>query len=436
MSDIIMHASLLPYLTEHKNHMITKFAMLLQYKSIEDCASIKNWSSNCECAPMMENEYDILNRDTMQECSSEYQLLRADTMSTIRHRYMARNLGAQKQRDDCNSAQVAMKKILVTMVVINIMLVLLITVIAIAIAVFSYSRPTAGEISNDVNSLGTEMNQLAATFQTNISHILMQLDVTSAEIATTIQTNLSHVLFQLDALNRDVLLVQHKSASQQIQLYCGAGDWRPIISINMSDPSQQCPSAWREFNGSGIRGCGRQPANEGTCSANSYSAGNQYSRVCGRLIGYQVGSPDGFIGSQTIDEIYMNGVSITHGTSPRSHIWSYVAGVTERSPYHQGNNCPCSPEAGTGPQPFVGDDYYCESGNPSDEFVPNKLYDNDPLWDGQQCEGTCCTGTNSPPWFSVQLPAPTTDMIEVRICGDESTNNEDTLIEVLDIFVK
>ena len=47
-------------------------------------------------------------------------------------------------------------------------------------------------------------------------------------------------------------------------------------------------------------------------------------------------------------------------------------------------------------------------------FWPN----GDPLWDGQGCGPTssCCT-FNSPPWFNVTLPFPTTDNIEVRICN-------------------
>ena len=67
---------------------------------------------------------------------------------------------------------------------------------------------------------------------------------------------------------------------------------------------------------------------------------------------------------------------------------------------------------------------------------PNQYLSDDPLWDGQQCEGTCCNGTNSPPWFSVQLLVPTTDMIVMSICGNESTDNEDTPIEVLEIYVQ
>ena len=64
------------------------------------------------------------------------------------------------------------------------------------------------------------------------------------------------------------------------------------------------------------------------------------------------------------------------------------------------------------------------------------LFSNDPLWDGEQCEGTCCSGTKSPPWFSVQLPTHTTDRIEVRICADEGTDNEDSPVELLEIYVQ
>ena len=65
-------------------------------------------------------------------------------------------------------------------------------------------------------------------------------------------------------------------------------------------------------------------------------------------------------------------------------------------------------------------------------LMPNISYTciHDPLLDGQQCEGTCCTGANSPQWFSVQLPAPTTDMTEVSICCDKGTDDEDILVEL------
>ena len=183
--------------------------------------------------------------------------------------------------------------------------------------------------------------------------------------------------------------------------------------------------------------CGREFNTGGSCSSVSFCMeGRPYSRVCGRVIGYQFGSPDGFR-KITANGINIEGINITYGRQ-HHHIWSYIAGVTESSNLHnQGpSNCPCSTAAGSSPPSFIGNRYYCESGNPNDVYMDDHLYSNDPLWDGQQCEGTCCNGTNSPPWFSVQLPAPTTDMIEVSICGDENTTNEDTPIQLLQLHVQ
>ena len=76
-----------------------------------------------------------------------------------------------------------------------------------------------------------------------------------------------------------------------------------------------------------------------------------------------------------------------------------------------------------------------ESANP-EAFITPLFYANDRLWDGEQCEGTCCSGTMSPPWFSVWLFSHTTDRIEVRFCADEITSNENVLIELLEIYVQ
>ncbi len=54
------------------------------------------------------------------------------------------------------------------------------------------------------------------------------------------------------------------------------------------------------------------------------------------------------------------------------------------------------------------------------------------LWDGQDCTTACCT-FNSPPWFSVSLPAPTTDDIEVRICTDQDKSDEDIHVGFIQI---
>ena len=221
-----------------------------------------------------------------------------------------------------------------------------------------------------------------------------------------------------------------------VNIKCGDGEWYRVAYLDMSDSSQQCPSTWREYGTGNIRVCGRANRIVGSCSSISFrTIAGPYSRVCGRVIGYQVASPDGFGKYIGNDNINFDGINITHGLQ-RNHIWSYVAGVTESSQSQREFICPCSTVAGSRPPSFIEDHFYCESGNPIDTFVDGYLYSNDPLWDGQQCEGTCCDGANSPPWFSVQLPAPTTDAIEVSICGDESTTNEDTPISLLELYVQ
>ena len=90
------------------------------------------------------------------------------------------------------------------------------------------------------------------------------------------------------------------------------------------------------------------------------------------------------------------------------------------------------------PNSFIGQNYFCESGltawnGTNGVFFP----DCDPLWDGQGCGPTssCCT-FNSPPWFNVTLHSPTTDNIEVRICNRGSIQTSDTLIQLVELYVK
>ena len=222
---------------------------------------------------------------------------------------------------------------------------------------------------------------------------------------------------------------------------CGPGLWFNIARLNMSDPSQRCPSAWREYNSSGVRACRRPDTTTGSCPGTVYVTGRQYNRVCGRVIGYQIGSPDAFghaARSRTIDSYYVYGVSITHGI-PRNHIWTYAAGTTEGGGvFSSGSNCPCvdPPARRVLPPSFVGNDYYCESGNARISYQSGHLYNVDRLWDGQQCEGECCSNGKSPPWFSVELPNPTTDDIEVRICSAEGAIHDDVPVQLLEMYIQ
>ena len=143
-------------------------------------------------------------------------------------------------------------------------------------------------------------------------------------------------------------------------------------------------------------------------------------------------------GSNTIDSNYMDSVSLTHGHSPRQHIWSFVGAVDETDIYRQ-SICPCTrpdlPYTGGTIPSFMGQDYFCDTASRTRYSVI--FYSDDPLWDGQGCGNvsTCCD-FNNPPWFCKQLPQSTKDDIELRICGDEEvTDNEDTPIEQVEIYI-
>lgn len=216
---------------------------------------------------------------------------------------------------------------------------------------------------------------------------------------------------------------------------CGGTGWRRVVYLNMSDPSQQCPSVWREIT-SPHRTCGNPNGRD--CAGPTYTTGSeQYNQVCGRIIGYQVGSPDAFyFSSQSIDSYYIDGVSVTHGF-PRQHIWSFVCGVDETTRYPS-STCPCITGSTGTPPSFVGQNYFCETGQTQWNGSPGVFWSNgDPLWDGLGCgpTSTCCS-FNSPPWFNVQLPSPTTDYIEVRICLSESIPQDDVPVQLIELYVK
>ena len=59
-------------------------------------------------------------------------------------------------------------------------------------------------------------------------------------------------------------------------------------------------------------------------------------------------------------------------------------------------------------------------------------------WDGKECgliEKACCQAPGLP-WFHKTLNSPTTDYIEMRVCGDHKTNDEDSPVGYYEIYVK
>ena len=231
------------------------------------------------------------------------------------------------------------------------------------------------------------------------------------------------------------------SNGSAVQVYCDLDrqcacssnrGWARTAYLNMSDTSEECPSAWTLIS-TPRRTCGRQRTDAGCDSASFPSNGIEYSHVCGQVNGYQLLSPDGFDPSVNIDSPYVDGISVTHGTpGSRQHIWSFASGVGGHS---IGDNCPCV--GGRNPPSFVGQDYFCETGNDAETPWQSVGFSEDTLWDGQTCTTTysCECTFNSPPWFCKQLPQATTDDIEVRICQNQATSDEDNPLELIELYI-
>ena len=227
----------------------------------------------------------------------------------------------------------------------------------------------------------------------------------------------------------------------QVQVYCdmngtncgGEGGWTRVTYVNMSESGTICPEGLTQQNYSGLTLCGRNTTGDAGCQSTVFSTlGLNYSKVCGQLKGYQVFTPNAFNKHiKSIDSPYVDGASITYGSTPRKHIWTYVNGFNLHTTYKQWT-CPCNTDSTNTSPSYVENDYYCET---SDNIIAIAI--SDPLWDGQQCDGVeapCCTHPNLP-WFNKTLNGTTNEDIEVRVCGDQPTSNEDTPLQVIELYV-
>ena len=194
----------------------------------------------------------------------------------------------------------------------------------------------------------------------------------------------------------------------------------------MTDPEETCPSVLKTI-ASPLRMCAGQTP-RGCYSVLYSTLGLNFSHVCGRALGYQYYTTDAldalFI-AKSIDNPYVDGLSITYGT-PRQHLWTYAVGTTFR--------CLCQANhRASQPPPFVGQHYYCDGWPGQYQAVWYPQY---PLWDGEGCpsSNTCCDAPNLP-WFHRNLDGAITNDIEVRWCRDEAASNEDLGIELLELYV-
>lgn len=227
----------------------------------------------------------------------------------------------------------------------------------------------------------------------------------------------------------------YDSGGKQTREYCyfdlcnTPGHWKRVAFLNMSNATHSCPSGFTLYSERGVRACGRS-GSQASCKSVKFSITSPFQQVCGRVIGYQFGNTDGFSGDN-ISAPYVDGVSLTHG-SPRRHIWSFAA-VQFLSMYHW---CPCVGGLYASTSDIISSDYFCETGY---HGTPEPtLYVDNPLWDGRGCtndEAPCCQ-VHGIPWFHKYLATPTTDFIELRLCGRQTPAINNTPLSLYEIYVK
>ncbi len=211
-----------------------------------------------------------------------------------------------------------------------------------------------------------------------------------------------------------------------------------VAELDMTNSSHQCPSGLMERTDP-RRTCVSSVDSDGCSSTVVLGTLNGYTRVCGKIVGYQIGTTNAFANRQqsSISSNYVDGVSLTHG-NPRKHIWTFASARDVTANSNPDSKCPCIVGDGTSrPPPFVGTEYFCDTGSNSSTISEEQFFSNNPLWDGEGCvpPNTCCS-FNTPPWFYKQLPQPTTDNIEMRVCRDEVSRFEDVAIEMIEIYVQ
>ncbi len=204
------------------------------------------------------------------------------------------------------------------------------------------------------------------------------------------------------------------SSGQSISVFCNmdkvcggiTGGWTRIAKLN----PDLCPDKFKTVRYQGAhKSCTFMYSVPG-CSLITYKTSNiQFSHVCGKVRGYRIGTPDGFRGGvhkhSSLGSNSVDGIIISAGTH---HIWTFT-----------GINCVC------GHAPFyMGHRFSC-----SHTFCDARRSFCELLFTNNRCGPYA-------PWFYTRLENYTSTDVQVRVCRDESSENEDIPIASLELYVQ
>lgn len=275
------------------------------------------------------------------------------------------------------------------------------------------------------------------------AYMLKQQNLESLEQFTNGTVGLNDEIDALEDIKECVVEIQERLVELEGLVHpCGGAGWIEVVNISYSDPNVPCPDTWQNKTMTTTdtnierRGCGRPSTTGATMDEHIYSVnGTEYDEVCGRIHGYAFDNPVAFRNPSSIDNFYLDGISVTHTPSPnREHIWSFAASTFENPDRTANRECPC--DGGLAPQPtVVGENYFCESGAgaiPASQTT-NVFHGDDLLWDGLGCSTEVCCTRQNPPYFQTYLASSTTDDISVRIMLRQ---DRDILVTHVELYIR
>ena len=317
------------------------------------------------------------------------------------------------EKRSASNKNVSFKKkyfILVTCIVI----LLLASVTALSVIALVQAVKISSVDQIDQRMLSNIEIKLEDYFLNNISRILNNLPIFSS---------CADALQKLPFSTSGYQLIWHNAGSLAL-VYCDmtlscdgvTGGWRRIAYINTAISGTHCPSELTNRNDPSS--CIKSGSAPGCSSVKYPSSGISYSRICGRINGRQAGIPDAFrrddgTSNQTLEQNYVDGVSLTYGSNPRTHIWTFATGT--------GSCGFCDIER----PGYIENDYFCEITRRCTNGV---VCSPTVLWDGSQCSGD--------KMFYKELQQRTTEDIEMRVCRDQPNYDEDILITFIELYVQ
>ena len=273
------------------------------------------------------------------------------------------------------------------------------------------------EMCNSLESLSYGFASLGKDVKDLSSLSSDKLDLASDE-GKCVEEYKEDTLSSLESISDALEECKASLVSIETQVHpCGGIGWREVVYLDLTDDTVSCPMGWSEDTFTDgpitVRGCSRTTLTDGSIDMTSFSnTGGSYNEVCGRINGFASGNPEAFVDpSLTIDQVYVDGVSLTHGNL--NHIWTFAAAGFESTDNPTSNfNCPCY--GGPGAPAEVGMDFFCEAGV-GNVPLPMGVLLGDLLWDGQMCTTDSCCAQNGPPYFTTRLDNPTDDAIALML---------------------